>query len=145
MNARTQLSPDRIAVQVASIGSSKLPATLSTRIAELKALKNGWFNGIGLAPRHDDLGWLESNLDENYPPDLPSPFLYPTVEGGIRIEWSLPPFEVSLEIEADARSGNWHSLNIQDDSERIEVLDLARREGWMWLAREMRAAAEVGR
>ena len=145
MNARTQLSPDRLAVRATPISSSKVPVTLSERIAELKALKNGWYNGTGLAPRHDDLDWLRSNFDENYPPDLPPPFLYPTVEGGIRIEWSLPPYEFSLEIEPDSRTGNWHSLNIRDDSERIEVLDLARREGWMWLAREVRAAAEVGR
>lgn len=143
MNGRTILSADWL---VNRVNPSDLPpdppSAFAARIAELMELQDGWYNGTGRAPRREDLDWLVRTFEQKYPDDLPPPFLYPTVEGGIRVEWTLPPFELSLEIEATKRCGSWHSLNLKSDEEMIRSLELNRDEVWLGIAHEVRKAAE---
>ena len=119
------------------------PLDIGARIDEFKLLKAGWLDGQGIAPSHSGLDWLTGAMNRFYPDDLPLPYLYPTPEGGIQAEWSHKPWEISLEINLDARMGNWHALNLDDDAEQIETLNLDDASSWQWLNGEIRRYAEV--
>jgi hypothetical protein len=114
------------------------PLNVAARINELKLLKNGWLNGKGIAPTHNGLNWLVGALDYHFPDGLPLPHLYPTAEGGVRAEWSAKPHELSLSINLTARTGEWHTLNVDNDAEQSRKLYLDDAKDWEWLISEVR-------
>ena len=119
------------------------PLDVAARINEFKILKDGWLDGRGLAPPHDGLDWLAGKLLQHFSNGSPLPYLYPTAEGGIRAEWSMKPFELSLEIDLAKRTGKWHSLNLDNDEEDIHSLKLD-DAGWKWLISVVQRHGEGG-
>jgi hypothetical protein len=67
--------------------------------------------------------------------------VYPTPEGGIRLEWSLQPNEIAVDIDLSAGIGGFHSLNLASDEEHEESLDLDESSGWDFLAKKIRQVA----
>jgi hypothetical protein len=114
-----------------------------SRFDELKALKDGWLDGLGRAPSAEGLDWLAHRFDEFYSGSLPIPFVYPVAEGGVQLEWSIEPVEASLEIDLEARLGRWHSLDLETDREDSDTLDLDAREGWDRLAVRLKRLSGV--
>lgn len=53
---------------------------VASRMDEFRSLKDGWFEGRGLAPSHAGLDWFTSTFENNYPNELPLPFAFPTAE-----------------------------------------------------------------
>ena len=96
-------------------------------------MKDGWLDGRGVAPDRDGLDWLAGAIESRYPEDLPLPHVYPVAEGGVRLEWGVTPQEVSLEIDLDRKSGEWHALNLDTDAEEMKTLDLGDEAAWSWL------------
>lgn len=118
------------------------PLDIGYRFEELKLLKPGWLDGVhGLSLDPRGLDRLAEIFDERFPEDLPLPYFYPTAEGGVRAEWSLPPHEISLEIDLARLVGAWHTLNMQDDGEFAGKLDLADTHDADWLVEEIRRIA----
>lgn len=107
---------------------------VGARIEELRALKNGWLDGSGFAPSADGLTWFSQSFEMRYPEDLPLPFIYPTAEGGVQAEWSLSTREISLEINLDAQTGEWHDLDTAAGDADTQTLNLAQPEEWVKLA-----------
>src|SRR5262245_17430359 len=121
------------------------PLDVGARIEELRQLKLGWLDGKGLPPAHDGLAWLSAEFARSYPDELPSPYLFPTPEGRILVEWALKPWSPSLEVDLAAKRGEWHALNLDTDDESTKELDLANAAEWKWLADQiskMRGNAE---
>ncbi|AHG41104.1 hypothetical protein N018_13140 [Pseudomonas syringae CC1557] len=81
------------------------------RLDELRLLRPGWLDGIGRVPARADFDWLEIFFEESYPSALPVPYLYPTEEGGIQLEWRTGNQDLSLEILFPDRSAELHGLN----------------------------------
>jgi hypothetical protein len=120
------------------------PLDVGARVEELKLLKPGWLDGQG--NRLDPLGldWLSKAFYEFYPQVLGFPYLYPTVEGNARFEWSVGPYSISLDVDLNARTGEWHSLDLETDAETTrEALDLSSQSAWEWVAREIRQLTGV--
>jgi len=113
----------------------------SARLDEFRTLKAGWLEGVGTAPSHEGLDWLSQVFEGKYPDDLPLPYLYPTENGGVQAEWSMPPYEVTLEIDLNTQQAEWHQLNMQDGNDAEEPLDLSSDDGWQALASKLRALA----
>jgi hypothetical protein len=109
------------------------PLDIPTRLEELKVLRDGWLDGRGIALPHAGLDWLANEIDNRYSEDLPLPYVYPVAEGGVRLEWSIGPEEVSLEIDLGRRSGDWHALNLETDEEEARTLDLDDETAWSWV------------
>ncbi len=109
------------------------PLDVTSRLEELKILKEGWLDGLGAAPPAVGLDWLASTFDAFYADALPLPYIYPLAEGGVRFEWSLAPHDISLEINLSERSGEWHCLDLETDQEEYRSLSLDAQEGWDWL------------
>ncbi len=103
---------------------------ISTRLAELKLLRDGWLDGAGAAPSAIGLEWLEATLSQFWPANLPTPRIYPAPEGTIVFEWTLDSRMVSLEIDLEAGSGYFHLLDVATGVDEDATIDLHDREGW---------------
>lgn len=114
------------------------PQDVPARLDELRLLKDGWLDGKGIAPSAAGLDWLSQTFSEHFPDDLRLPFLYPDAEGGVQAEWSLPPYEITLEIDLVGHRGIWHELNLVTEEEALQDLSLDEPEGWQWLAERLR-------
>lgn len=110
------------------------PLDIGERVEELRKLPKGWLDGEGEALNQDGLSWLGKSFNKYYPGDLVLPCLYPTPEGRVLAEWSLLPWSPSLEIELESQSGEWHELNIDTNAEDWLTVDLAKSNGWQWIA-----------
>ena len=115
------------------------PLDVPARLDEFRSLKDGWLEGKGLAPSHTGLEWLSLSFDHRYPDDLSLPYLYPTEDGGIRMEWSLGMSEVSLDINLETHHGYWHKLNLESDSDEELTFDLDDNAGWDWIITQVRS------
>jgi hypothetical protein len=109
------------------------------RLGRLRTLRDGWLDGKGKAPGQIGLDWLARRFDRDYPADLPLPHVYPTAEGGVQLEWSLPPAEISLEIDLSARLGTWHLLDLRTEKDESHQLALDEAGGWSWLTGRIRS------
>lgn len=114
---------------------------LWVRLDQLMLLKDGWLEGRGSVPTSSVVNWLRNKLAQHYPEDLPLPFIYPALEGGIRLEWSLQPHEITVDIDPGAGIGGFHSLNLASDEEHEESLDLDKLAGWDFLSKKIRQIA----
>lgn len=94
------------------------------RIDELRLLKAGWLDGIGLVPSKSEFDWLERFFAEQYPAALPAPYIYPTEDGGIQLEWRTANQDMSLEIDLSGLIGDLHCFNTKHMQEITEVLSL---------------------
>jgi hypothetical protein len=109
------------------------PQDIPARLEELKVMRNGWLDGRGIAPHLAGLDWLADAIERRYSEDLPLPYIYPVAEGGVRLEWSIRPQEVSLEIDFSQKSGEWHALDLDTDVDELKTLDLGDEAAWNWM------------
>ena len=113
---------------------------ISARLNELRTLKDGWLEGKGSAPAGEGLDWLTGAFQEHFPQNSVRPYLYPTAEGGVQAEWSLEPWEASLEIDLTSHRGQWHLLNLRTDQEQHREINLNCDEDWSWLIAQIEHA-----
>jgi len=119
---------------------------IAARLEEFKALRHGWLDGNkGFAPNQAGLDWLAETFQRNYPDELPTPYLYPTAEGGVQAEWSVNGWEITLEIDLERKHGEWHALEMTSETEEEKSLSLDKSDSWQWLATEIarRAGGEA--
>ena len=50
----------------------------------------------------------------------------------------MAPWAVSLGIDLGAKSGQWHSLNLDTDVEETRDLDLTKPSDWDWIVEQFR-------
>src|SRR5690606_19041321 len=105
---------------------------VSARIDELRLLKDGWLDGMGRAPSPAGLDWLAASFQRGFYGDLALRYVYPTEDGGVRLEWELGSLDRSVDVDLESKSGALHSLDRETDEERTQVLDLD-GEGWATL------------
>lgn len=99
------------------------------RLDELRLLRVGWLDGRGVVPTPEEFKWTEKFFREFYPATLPTPFIYPTAEGGFQFEWRTGNQDISLEVSPSTKSGELHGLNIGTGEDIYEELDLGTPEG----------------
>jgi hypothetical protein len=122
--------------------STPHPLDIRARLYELRALPDGWLEGKGISPSPAGLDWLAAAFEQRFAAKLRQPYLYPTAEGGIQAEWSMNPWEISLEIDLAAHTGHWHCLNLQTGNDESRQLDLNSLDSWRWLEERI---AQMGR
>jgi len=108
------------------------------RLDELRGLKDGWLEGVGTAPSADGLDWFTGVFERFFPEELPLPHVYPTEEGGVQAEWSLGSNEISLEVDLNGHRGEWHLLNLADNSTKSLDLNLDDENGWAQVVADLR-------
>ncbi|RKH13793.1 hypothetical protein D7X74_21335 [Corallococcus sp. CA047B] len=87
-------------------------ADVESQLREFEELKQGWLDGEeGEVPSKDGLAWLRGillTLMASY--GVPSPYLYPTPEGGVQAEWTFKPWEVSAEFNLVEKTAYLHAV-----------------------------------
>lgn len=111
------------------------PLDIETRLEELALLQDGWLDGKGRALDGASLKRLTQAFDEHFAPDLPLPHLYPTPEGGVQAEWTLGPWEVSLEVSLPSLAAEYQAVHTATGETREQDLGLAVEDanGWATL------------
>ena len=117
------------------------------RLESLKALEDGWASGAQLArqcgaayskaPDSEGLDWLAAQFAQYYPDTLPRPYIYPTPEGGVQVEWPLGEQEASLEIDLRTHSAEWQCLDFGTRLSVEHTLGLDAPASWKWLADQL--------
>ena len=116
---------------------------ISARLEELRDMKDGWLDGDGNAPSRVGIDWLASSIERHFPADLPSPYIFPTPEGGVEAEWSIGRYSVIFEVDLDSRQGDWLRFDKQSDDEDARLLDLDDSDKWEWVVSEIRRLVEL--
>lgn len=125
---------------IESIASVELldDADVRSRIEVLTHLKDGWLNGQGKAITKPKLSEFTRLFESNYSPDLPLPYLFPTIDGNIQAEWSNEQFEISLHVDLENLASQMHILDL-DSKQGLELdFDLSMVEGWENLNTELK-------
>ncbi len=105
------------------------PLDIMARAEELSLLKDGWMDGEGIAPVKEFLKWLTDYFASSYPEDLPLPCIYPTLDGGVSLEWSNPNMEVSLLIPPDYRESVLSILFVSRGEHKEQSINIIAEDG----------------
>lgn len=109
------------------------PLDVPARLDGLRLLKTGWLNGEGWAPDATALDKLGQLFTTHYRTDLPLPYTFPTIDGGVQFEWRLNGSAPEVEIDLSTFRGEW----LSEDDEAI--LELSVAQGWADLADRLSA------
>lgn len=118
---------------------------LDDRLRALGALRDGWLDGDGAALPSEHLAWILVELVETSIKAGLLPYLYPTPEGELLVEWSLGPREASLEVDLATRRGCWDSnWELEDVEEKSLDLDPLNPENdWPWITQRISSLWEA--
>lgn len=135
-HAKPAVAPQAASLRLRDIGA---------RLDELRLLEDGWLEPGSIAPCKKGLDWLEEAFRLHYTGKAEPPYLYPMFEGGISVEWSIKPFEITLEINLATKQAYWHSMDMVTKESEEKDINLTDEAGWQWLVRavseKMRDAA----
>lgn len=121
------------AAQAATLHSTNFAA----RLDEFRDMRNGWLEGEGSAPSHAGLDWLVDRFTRHFPNEAPLPYVYPTVGGGIRMEWPQEDNVLILEADIEAHKGEWLRFSRSSEDCMERTLELDNPGDWSWLAFEI--------
>ncbi len=86
------------------------------QLAALRVLEEGWLDGDGGAYDPEELRWIEALLGGLVSAlSLPTPYIYPTPEGTVRLEWPTATREIIATIDARSRTAELLAVNLDRD------------------------------
>lgn len=88
---------------------------LTAGIEKLASLSDGWLEGVGVAPKPEDLNWLSNELAKVFPESLAYPSVAPTEEGNVILEWILPNARIELEVNFTDRQLELYASYLKSD------------------------------
>jgi hypothetical protein len=108
------------------------------RLEELKALNHGWLDRKkSFALNKTGIDWLSKTFQHNYADEYITPYIYPTPEGSVQVEWSVNDWEITLEVDLEQHQGQWHALNVVSEQEEKKTLNLNKFDEWEWVTAEI--------
>lgn len=102
------------------------------RLEDLSHLRKGWFNGEGEALNSSAVQWFSQLFDQNYDSSLDLPYVYPTPDGNIQLEWSIEKNEISMEVNLTEKTVEINLLNIQSKEEENKFFNLDNNNPQVW-------------
>jgi len=75
--------------------------SVDSRLHDLMGLKDGWFDGVGIAVSTHLLGIVDQGIERF--DAITKTYIYPTVEGGLQLEWDIADWALEAEFHADGR------------------------------------------
>ena len=114
------------------------PLDVPFQLGNLRNMQNEWLDGDGIAPPKEGLDWLADQFDANFPNNLLLPHVFPTLEGGVEMEWSHGKNAIILEIDLFSHKGDWLWFDRDSDESHEKELDLNDFDSWKWLVDEIR-------
>ncbi len=86
---------------------------LVSGIDGLASLKDGWLEGIGVAPNNDHLNWLTNEVTKAFPESLEYPAVVPTEDGNVVFEWIRPQARIELEVNFADQQLELYATNLK--------------------------------
>lgn len=86
---------------------------LVSSIDKLSTLADGWLEGVGVAPKPENLNWLTNEVSKSFPESLAYPSVAPSEEGNVILEWILPHARIELEVNFAEKKLELYSTNIK--------------------------------
>ena len=86
--------------------------TLESRFDELAQLKDGWYEGHGIAPDKNKLELIAQKLTDFYPEHLPLPLIVPTHDGNLLLEWNAEG-DPSADIDLGGMKASFHAFGVR--------------------------------
>ncbi|WP_041707266.1 hypothetical protein [Alicyclobacillus acidocaldarius] len=122
-----------------------LKPELQAQLDKLLRLRNGWLDGDGRAPNKQRLKRLFQVLDTMYLTVPPLPYVYPTPDGNVQLEWTIGRSEWSMEVDLNTYRGKLYGVWLDsgkevDGGEYNLALHFDRERLWSFLVRVNRAA-----
>ena len=109
-------------------------AAVHARLHELALLSDGWFDGDGLKPSGAGLAWFSNSWTDHWPPRVTVPYIYPTLAGGLQLEWSFSTACASVDVDLTRRAAELIVSRTADGEVLDErALDLTAPAGWQTL------------
>lgn len=96
------------------------------QIEQIRTLQASGTDG----PEKGFLDWLSEKFTRYYSKDLPWPYVSPTPEGGVILNWRFIKNEISLGIDSETKVGFYHELNMREYSVYSKNIDLSEVECW---------------
>ncbi|XZF13495.1 hypothetical protein ACTHGU_17080 [Chitinophagaceae bacterium MMS25-I14] len=106
------------------------PLDVRSRLEDIATLENGWLNGEGIEPNKVGLNWFSETFENNYDPELPLPYLYPTINGDLQAEWTIADYDITLSVNLGTKEAHFHSLKHSNDEEDSLTFDLNNQDHW---------------
>jgi hypothetical protein len=107
-----------------TINNSIKNAEIAAKFARLAQLKDGWYNGDGVAFDPDNLECMAKIFAVYYSESLPLPQIVPSVDGDIVVEWGFEGSGYegcpSVEINIVDKTANLQIFGLGDEDDLIE-------------------------
>lgn len=121
------------------------PFDITLRLDEILKLKKGWYDGEnGEVYSKEQLETLATSFEQFYDENLPNPAIFPMIEGGISVEWTMKDKEASLTVDLLNMTGFLHIINTTNDASNEENLNLTLEGDWNKLNTTLKTAFEYG-
>jgi hypothetical protein len=116
---------------------------LPDRLVELLKLEVGWLDGEGDAYDPALLAWLAGGWKKHAEGIIPTPYTYPAVDGGIRMEWSLADAELAVDIHISKQLADVWKVDLISGEMAVESqFSLTTDDGWLRFVDCLRDAAQ---
>lgn len=108
------------------------PFDVSARLKELSKLEDNWYNGEdGKALDKSKTKEFELLFENFYNIDLPLPAVFPTLSGGLVMEWKNGNKSISVEVELSTfESELFYFVMNEDNKDYEDALNLREENGW---------------
>ena len=104
---------------------------IKKRLDYLATLEDGWYDGLQGKPlENKGLTDLYNAFFVYYDSTLPLPSLYPTLDGKIQAEWSLPKYELSITFNILDKTASYQFLVLATDETEEGNLNFKNRMDW---------------
>ena len=140
--SRTMLIPQGFTVNVssekkytASLTESKV--RIAHRLLELANLKKGWYDGEQgqVFSMNNILKFRKFFLDKELLYIASKPYIYPTIEGGLSIEWDFKSVHATLDVDMNTFKAelSYYSDNIEYIEDNTIEYNLKLKKDWFLL------------
>lgn len=102
----------------------------------LAHLKEGWFEGQGVAYDRAQLKRLDKLMGQHFTLEHPT-YIYPMPHGGVSIEWENETFDISLEVDLQTLEGEYLAYNKTTKESDEEHFALATPKAWQKLLADL--------
>jgi hypothetical protein len=108
------------------------------RLNELSLLPDNWYhNSEGKSLDKNDLLWFENCFLTNYDNNLIFPCVFPTLNGGLNLEWNDNDISISVEVYLTDKNCEYYLINHSTKECKIIELDLTKEESWNFINNEI--------
>jgi hypothetical protein len=112
----------RLADDDDAVASAACEVPIGDQLASLRKLSDGWLDGSGTAYDADALDWVQGLLTGlTTGLQLATPFVYPTPEGQISVEWASRRWDIAVTLDVATRSAEALAVSTADSNAFLEI------------------------